>query len=78
MFLVEYQKDGRTLREVPMLGANLADVLSGAQEDVSGVEAEEGVRPDMIRISDVLNNRVTLHDVPPDVERPQGQKCKGT
>ncbi len=65
MFLVEYQKDGQTLSEVPMLGANLTDVVKAAQEDVASVESEKGVRPDTIRISDIPNNRITLHKVTP-------------
>jgi hypothetical protein len=64
MFTVDYQKEGKILSQVPMLGANLADVLNAALETVSRITLETGVRPDVIRIADMSNNQVTLHKVP--------------
>lgn len=62
MFIVEWQRGGKTVHREPMLGANLADVLRIAVGEAAEIVAKHGSL-DTVRIQDTYRNETTIHEL---------------
>jgi hypothetical protein len=61
MFVIEWQRDGKTIKREAMLGTNFDAALEVAREGVPQALAESGSEPDAIRIHDAARNTITVH-----------------
>jgi hypothetical protein len=64
MFTVEWLKDGNIVHREAMLGANISDTLKLARTRLDDVKKASGAKPDTLRITDHMTNRVATERTP--------------